>query len=157
MQLLLLQSLSWDVGLATSWEKDVGKTSARARKNSSTGTFSLSIRALKRAYSARIPLAEMQDNGWFLSTAEKAFQEVKGEARKVLIANKTPIWNSELSSNLKRLLWETVNSPAVNSQRSRQVVFLNDPVFSNTLCWAQHRRWLEIELLIMHMRWNQVK
>lgn len=39
----------------------------------------------------RIPLAEMQDSGWFLSIAEKALQELKGEARKVLIANKTPI------------------------------------------------------------------
>lgn len=31
---------------------------------------------------------EMQDSGRFLSTGEKAFQELKGEARKVLIANK---------------------------------------------------------------------
>lgn len=37
----------------------------------------------------------MQDSRRFPSTAEKAFQELKAEARKVLIANKTPIWNSE--------------------------------------------------------------
>lgn len=43
----------------------------------------------------------MQDSERFLGAAAKALQELNGKARKVLIVNKTPVWNSESKQQLE--------------------------------------------------------